>query len=266
MATKVGELVPQIYNHPEFGDVRVVDNNGDPWFVGRDVAEKLGYANPNDALAKHVDSEDKLVSQIAIAGQRRNVTLINEGGLYSLTVRSNLPGAKKFTRWLTHDVAISIRKHGFYATPAKVEEIVRNPEVFIEHLITAYQRVKSERDELQLQVTELKSKADYCEAVLESDEHLTSELIAKEYGKPAQWLHEKLRDLNKMYKRGRNWHMYQPYAGEGYRDSETVTLARGKTVMNYYWTQKGRNFIYNTLKEQGILPIIERENPLTPLF
>lgn len=64
----------QVFSNPEFGDVRVVDNNGDPWFVGRDVAERLGYANPNDALAKHVDSEDKLVSQIAIAGQKRNVT------------------------------------------------------------------------------------------------------------------------------------------------------------------------------------------------
>lgn len=93
MAMKVGELpalIPQVFEHEQFGQVRIVDNNGDPWYVGRDVAEKLGYADTFGALKKHVDDEDKLVCQIDSAGQRRNVTLINEGGVYSLTVRSNL--------------------------------------------------------------------------------------------------------------------------------------------------------------------------------
>lgn len=262
MAMKIGTLpavAPQIYNHPEFGDVRVVDNNGDPWFVGRDVAEKLGYKNPLKAIRDHVDDEDKRTERIVHPqGGAQDTLFINEGGLYSLTVRSNLPGAKKFTRWLTHDVAISIRKHGLYTLPESDPRAIFTP--------TYIRQIADRIESLENQVAELKPKADYCEAVLESDEHLTSELIAKEYGKPAQWLHEKLRDLKKMYKRGRNWHMYQPYAGEGYRDSETVTLARGKTVMNYYWTQKGRNFIYNTLKEQGIVPVVEREDPATPLF
>ena len=112
------------------------------------------------------------------------------------------------------------------------------------------------------QVEKLKPKADYTEAVLISDERLTSELIAKEYGECAQWLNTTMGKLGKMFKRGRTWYMKAPYAKEGYRVSETLVLERGKTVVNHYWTQKGRWFIYNTLKAQGILPLKERKDPM----
>ena len=266
MAMKVGELVPQIVNHPEFGDVRVIDNNGEPWFVGKDAAEKLGYKDTFAALKQHVDDEDKLVWQITSAGQKRNVTLINEGGLYSLTVRSNMPKAKEFTRWLTHDVAISIRKYGFYATPEKVEEIVRNPEVFIEHLITAYQRVKSERDELQMQLADAKPKADYCALILQSAEALPVTVIAKDYGMAAADFNKLLNKLKIQYKVGKTWVLYQLYAGLGYMKSVTKTLSDTLSVTYNYWTQKGRMFLYSTLKKCGILPIIERDDPQMSLM
>lgn len=260
MAMKIGTLpavVPQIYEHEQFGKIRVVTIDGEVKFVGRDVANALGYSNPRDALAKHVPDKFKTVSQIATPQGVQSVTLISEAGLYKLVFRSKLPEAERFTDWAA-EIMVSVRKTGSYTLPESDPRAIFTP--------TYIRQIADRIESLENQVAELKPKADYCEAVLESDEHLTSELIAKEYGKPAQWLHEKLRDLKKMYKRGRNWHMYQPYAGEGYRDSETVTLARGKTVMNYYWTQKGRNFIYNTLKEQGIVPVVEREDPAAPLF
>ena len=266
MAMKQGELVPQLFNHPEFGSVRIVDNNGEAWFVGKDVAEKLGYADCFGALKKHVDDEDKLVCQIDSAGQRRNATLINEGGVYSLAVRSNMPDAKKFTRWLTHDVAISIRKTGFYATPAKIEEIVRNPEIFIEHLITAYQRVKTERDELQLQIADLKPKADYCDLILQSKEALPVTVIAKDYGMATAAFNELLHRLEIQYKVGKTWVLYQIYAKLGYMKTVTTQLRNGLTATTNYWTQKGRMFIYSTLKKCGILPLIERNAPMATII
>ena len=94
--------------------------NGEPYFVGRDVATSLGYSNPNDALAKHVPDKYKLVSQIAIAGQMRNVTLINEAGLYKLVMRSKLPNAEKFSDWVCEEVLPSIRRQGVYKNTRKV--------------------------------------------------------------------------------------------------------------------------------------------------
>ena len=104
----------QIFQNEEFGTIRTIEQDGAPWFVGKDVADALGYSNTADAIQKHVDDEDKLTSQIAIAGQNRNVTVINESGLYSLVLSSKLPNAKAFKRWITSEVIPSIRKHGTY--------------------------------------------------------------------------------------------------------------------------------------------------------
>ena len=91
----------QIFNSPEFGQIRTIERGGEPWFVGKDVAAALGYSNTADAIQKHIDDEDKLASQFAIAGQTRSVIIINESGLYSLFLSSKLPNAKKFKRWIT---------------------------------------------------------------------------------------------------------------------------------------------------------------------
>lgn len=104
----------QVFNSPDFGDIRTMTIDSEPWFVGKDVASALGYSNARDAIQKHVDDEDKLTSQIATAGQNRNVIVINESGLYSLILSSKLPGAKKFKRWVTSDVLPALRKTGRY--------------------------------------------------------------------------------------------------------------------------------------------------------
>lgn len=111
----------RIFENQEFGQIRVVEQNGEPWFVGKDVAEALGYADLNKAIAMHVDTEDKLNDKTSSSLGQRGGWLINESGLYSLILSSKLPSAKKFKRWVTSEVLPSIRKHGEYATPQRTE-------------------------------------------------------------------------------------------------------------------------------------------------
>lgn len=105
------------FNNPEFGEIRTAEVDGEPWFVGRDVARALGYSNTKDALAKHVDPEDKRGSRIATPSGEQEMTIINESGLYSLVLSSKLPGARKFKRWVTAEVLPAIRKTGGYQLP-----------------------------------------------------------------------------------------------------------------------------------------------------
>ena len=106
----------QIFNNAEFGEIRTTIINGEPWFVGKDVAAALGYARTADAVSAHVDAEDKGVGKIPTPGGEQDVTIINESGLYSLVLSSKLPTARQFKRWVTHDVLPSIRKTGGYMT------------------------------------------------------------------------------------------------------------------------------------------------------
>lgn len=133
----------QIFEHPAFGKIRAIEINGEPWLAGADAAIALGYANPRDALAKHVDDEDKNTVAIhdGTAGNP-NLTFINESGLYSLVLSSKLPDAKKRRRWVTSEVLPSIRKHGAYMTPETLEAAILNPDTMIK-LCTA---LKDERD------------------------------------------------------------------------------------------------------------------------
>ena len=107
----------QIFKNPEFGQVRTVVIDGEPWFVGKDVAVALGYSASRNAIAAHVDDDDKLTHRFSASGQSREMTIINESGLYSLVLSSKLPTAKKFKHWITSEVLPAIRKHGAYMTP-----------------------------------------------------------------------------------------------------------------------------------------------------
>lgn len=104
----------QIFNSTEFGEVRTIVIDNEVWFVGKDVAEVLGYSDTNQAIRKHIDEEDKLTRQIDGIGQKREMYIINESGLYSLVLSSKLPKAKEFKRWITKEVIPSIRKYGGY--------------------------------------------------------------------------------------------------------------------------------------------------------
>ena len=124
----------KVFDNPEFGEIRTVDIDNEPWFVGKDVAAALGYSNTKDALIRHVDNEDKRegVAFHDSIGREQFPVLINESGLYALVLSSKLPTAKAFKRWITHDVIPSIRKHGAYMTPEKLQEAILNPDMMIQ--------------------------------------------------------------------------------------------------------------------------------------
>lgn len=125
----------QTFQNARFGSVRTVTIEDEPYFVGKDVAEILGYANARKAIADHVDDEDKGVTKCDTLGGIQDLTVINESGLYSLILSSKLPQAKAFKRWVTSEVLPSIRKHEGYITPAKVEEMIQNPDTMIRLLV-----------------------------------------------------------------------------------------------------------------------------------
>ncbi|CQR26187.1 Antirepressor [Streptococcus varani] len=142
-------------------EVRAVTINNEPYFVGKDVADILGYSNSRDALSKHVDSDDKLTSQIATAGQNRNQTIINESGLYSLILSSKLPQAKEFKRWVTSEVLPAIRKHGTYVTDYKAVDLLTNPNALGNFLQGLTEQVKR----LETKIEKDKPKVLFADAV-----------------------------------------------------------------------------------------------------
>ncbi len=124
-----------IFKHSEFGTIRTLEIEGEPWFIGKDVATALGYSDTKSAISDHVDDEDKQIiqrGQIAtLEIPNRGMTIVNESGLYSLTFYSKLPIAKEFKRWVTSEVLPSIRKHGGYMTPETIEAALSNPDIII---------------------------------------------------------------------------------------------------------------------------------------
>ena len=150
----------KIFNNPEFGKVRTMEINGEPYFVGREVAMILGYKNPLDALTKHVEEEDKGVANCDTLGGTQKMTVINESGLYSLILSSKLPKAKEFKRWVTSEVLPSIRKHGAYA----VDELLNDPEFAIK-TFTALKEERERSKRLSEQIEADKPKVIFADSV-----------------------------------------------------------------------------------------------------
>lgn len=168
----------KVFENKEFGQVRTVVIDNEPWFVGKDVALALGYSNTKDALAKHVDEEDKLGSQIATSGQRRQMTVINESGMYSLVLSSKLPTAKKFKHWVTSEVLPSIRKHGAYMTEDILERTITDPDFLIK-LLTNMKEEREARKIAEQKVKELTPKGIFADAVSTSRQNILVGELAK---------------------------------------------------------------------------------------
>lgn len=185
----------QVFNNVDFGDVRVIMQDEQPWFVGKDVAEMLGYTNERKAIRDHVEEEeDKLTERIVTAGQRRNVTIINESGLYSLIMSSKLPSAKQFKHWVTSEILPTIRQHGAYLTPEKVEEVLMNPDTIIK-LAT---QLKAEREGRIKAETALKAatpKVEYYDEYMNREETFTVTFVANTLAMGQHQLYKKLREI-----------------------------------------------------------------------
>ena len=247
----------QIFKNNEFGEVRTLLINGEPYFVGKDVAQVLGYSNHRKALIDHVDDDDKTdgVTIRDSIGREQTPVCINESGLYSLILKSKLPTAKQFKRWVTSEVLPTIRKHGVYAT----DELLDNPDF----LIDALQKLKAEREQrliAEQRVLELQPKASYYDVILQSKSLVSVSQIAKDYGLSATKLNQLLNDWGIQYKQGGTWLLYQKYAPLGYTQSQTVEYNGGEgSRLHTKWTQKGRLFLHNLLTNHGYVPTVEME-------
>lgn len=260
----------KIFENPAFGQVRIVERDGEPWFVGKDVAQALGYKNPQEAIRAHVDEEDRGVSEILTPGGKQNIPIINESGLYSLVLSSKLPTAKAFKRWITSEVIPSIHKHGAYITPDTLEQMIADPDTTIQLLTTlkeerqARVRLEAENAQQKQLLAEYSPKASYYDVVLQTPDALSISQIAKDYGKSAKWLNNLLHELGIQYNQSGVWLLYQKYAQLGYTRSKTHTYSgndgKQHSKLHTYWTQKGRLFIYQLLKDKGVLPLIEMES------
>lgn len=230
----------QIFNNEQFGQVRVITKDGEPWFVGKDIAEVLGYLNTKDAIATHVYEEDKKIIQrsenATLEIPNRGLTIINESGLYSLILSSKLPQAKKFKKWVTSDVLPSIRKHGMYAT----DELINNPDL----LIAAATKIKEER-QARLEAEKQRDK------LIHQNKLYTTSEIAKELGlKSANKLNQLLAEKKIQYKQNKTWLLYSKYADCGYVSIKQDILDSGHIIYDRKWTGKGRDFILNLFKEE----------------
>ena len=174
----------KVFENSEFGTLRGVEIDGESWLVGKDVAERLGYANTKYALSAHVDKDDKRIlqkSEIATFENHipnRGLTIINESGLYSLVLGSKLPNAKKFKRWVTSEVLPAIRKHGGYLTQEKVEEARLNPDVLI-RLATELKDEREARKALESKVAEDAPKVLFAQAVEQAENSILVGDLAK---------------------------------------------------------------------------------------
>ena len=257
----------QIFSNEQFGSVRVLEQNGEPWFVGKDVADILGYTNQNEAIQDHVDEEDKLNSKTLSSFElnlgQRGGWLINESGLYSLIMSSKMPKAKQFKRWVTSEVLPSIRKHGLYA----VDEVLADPDILISALMELKEerrRAKTLEDTVAVQnqqIAEMRPKASYYDVVLNCKDLVSISVIAKDYGWSAKRMNDYLHEKGVQYRQGKIWLLYQKYAERGYTNTKTHSYPGSDgdlhTSVHTYWTQAGRLFIYGLLKEDGIFPVME---------
>ena len=250
----------QVFNFEEL-PVRTLIMDDEPYFVGKDVAEVLGYSNTRDALNKHVDEDDKkiLTSRNTTLENlpNRGLTAVNESGLYSLIFSSKLESAKRFKRWVTSEVLPAIRKHGIYATDNVIENTLNNPDYII-NILTEFKKEREGRLVAEQQVHELKPKATYYDLVLQNKSLLSVSKIAKDYGMSARALNKLLHELGVQYKQGDIWLLYAKHQDKGYIHTSTYALDEEHSKVTTKWTQKGRLFIYDLLKDNNILPTIER--------
>ena len=244
----------QIFSNDEFGEIRVLIINGEPWFIGKDVAELLGYSNPRNAVPAHGDSEDKLRTQIEYAGQRREVTIINESGLYSLIMSSKLSTAKKFKHWVTSKVLPSIRKHGAYLTDNTLEEALTSPEFLIK-LATQLKKEKQARLEAEKKIEEQKPKVIFADAVSASKSSILIGDLAKlirqngvevgqkrlfEWLRQNGWLMKSGNSKNMPTQRGMEMKLFEVKEGS-YVDSNGVNVVTKTTKV----TGKGQQYFVN---------------------
>lgn len=246
------------FTNEQFGTVRTIEEDGKILFCAKDVAIALGYKDAINAIKQHCRGVVKhhLIDSL---GRNQETNFIPEGDIYRLVIGSALPGAEKFEIWIFDEVLPSIRKTGGYISG---QESLSPAELMAKALLVA-QRTLDEREArlmaLAAENQKLLPKATYCDMVLQTKNAVPITQIAKDYGMSAIKLNKLLHDLKVQYKIDKCWVLYQDYADKGYTKSMTHVISEDKSIIHTYWTQTGRLFLYELLKEKcGILPIMEK--------
>ena len=238
----------QIFNNEEFGKIATIDIDGKLYFAATSVARALGYARPADAIMSHC--KGSVNHRVLTNGGKQDAKFIPEGDVYRLIIRSNLPNADRFERWVFDEVIPQIRKTGGYQLPQTYSEALR-----------ALADKVDENQCMSREIEEMKPKVSYVDEIINKNGDLSISQIAQDYGMTGQDLNEILKRLNVQYKNNGQWLLRKKYQGKGYVNNHTVPINNNnnKVIMHTYWTQKGRLFIYQFLKDNNIYPCDEKE-------
>ena len=242
-------------------DFKMYGTVEEPLFLAKDVAEWIEYDKSSlNKMINSVDEEEKLNGTIFRAGQKRGMWFLTEDGLYEVLMQSRKPIAKSFKKKVK-EILKDVRKHGMYATDNVIDTMLSDPDTMIE-LLTNYKAEKEKRIEAEEQVKTLEPKAVYYDKILNNPNLLSVSQIAKDYGMSARAFNTMLKDMKIQYRSGKQWFLYAKYQKEKYTHSSVYIGCNnyGQEVTNTItkWTQNGRKFLYNRLKEDGILPMIEQ--------
>ena len=259
-----------VFENEKFGKLEVLVENGKEYFPATETAKILGYKDPNKAINTHCKKDGWVIRPVIDRlGRTQEKKFINEGNLYRLIAKSNLPQAEVFESWVFDEVLPTIRKTGMYVTDNVWDTIMNDPEKLGEVLIN-YGKVKRELEHLeeenQIQkqlIAEYKPIKEYVDTILSSEDTMTITQIAADYGLSAYELNKTLNEQRVIRKVGGQWILYAEHMNKGYTKSETITVKKKngteKVVPNTKWTQKGRLFVHNLLETLGIKANMDRE-------
>lgn len=268
----------KIFENEEFGKVRtLIEGEDKVLFCGTDVAQALGYSNTTDALKRHCRCIVKReVPHPQSPEKNLETNFIPESDVYRLIFGSKLEDAEKFQNWIFDDVIPTIRKTGGYVNNDELfietyfSQVGESTKAMLRATLATVREVNEKNRQLEQtvgvqsqQIAELQPKATYYDVVLQCEDLISITAIAKDYGKSARWMNNYLHEKGVQYRQGDIWLLYQTYAERGYTSTKTFKYEDGgenHAKVHTYWTQKGRLFIYELMKSDGHLPIIEQEN------
>lgn len=244
-----------------FDNLKVKEENGQILFDAETAAIKIGISLNKKGVEY---ARWERVRKYLNSPQVEKGDFITEQQLYKLAIKANSAQAEKFQDWVTSEVLPAIRKHGTYMTDQTIEDVLTNPDTII-RLATDLKNERKEKLILAQQVTELKPKADYTDLILSNKTLVTITFIAKDYGMSGLAMNKLLHDLGVQYSQSGVWLLYAKHQTKGWTQSETTEVVKKdgskKLVMNTKWTQKGRLGLYELLKDNGYLPLIEQDQP-----
>jgi len=245
----------KIFENHEFGQLGVLMLDSKPYFPASDCAKVLGYTNPNAAVIRHC--KGILKRDTPSAGGTQSINFIPEGDLYRLIIRSKLPAAERFEKWVFDDVLPTIRKHGVFINEDVLRRM-REDRAYSEELLNILTAERKRNATLIGRVEQLAPKAIYHDIILQCPDAVQVSIIAKDYGMSAVAFNKLLYRLKIQFRIGRTWLLYQDYQGNGYTITNTYTKNGLTTLIHTCWTQRGRFWLYELLKSQGILPEAEK--------